>query len=50
MEIQLNKPVIREAVVRALSGSKYRNREAEFIISTEAPDTYGTVFLISGWD
>jgi hypothetical protein len=49
MEIQLNKPVIREAVVRALSGSKYRNREAEFIISTEAPDT-GTVFLISGWD
>jgi hypothetical protein len=31
-----------------LIGSKYRNREAEFIISTEAPDTYGTVFLISG--
>jgi hypothetical protein len=44
MEIQLNKPVIREAVVRALSDQNIENREAEFIISTEAPDTYGTVF------
>jgi hypothetical protein len=43
MEIQLNKPVIREAVVRALSDQNIENREAG-IISTEAPDTYGTVF------
>lgn len=50
MEIQLNKPVIREAVVRALSDKNKENREAEFVISTEAPDTYGTVFKISGWD
>lgn len=50
MEIKLNKPVIREAVVRALSDKNKENREAEFVISTEAPDTYGTVFKISGWD
>jgi len=50
MEIQLNKPVIREAVVRALSDKNKENREVEFVISTEAPDTYGTVFKISGWD
>lgn len=50
MEINLNKPVIREALVRALSDKNKENREAEFVISTEAPDTYGTVFKISGWD
>lgn len=50
MEIKLNTPVIREAVVRALSDKNKQNREAEFVISTEAPDSYGTVFLISGWD
>lgn len=50
MEIQLNKPVIREAFVRAISDKNKENREIEFVISTEAPDTYGTVFKISGWD
>lgn len=50
MEIQLNKPVIREAFVRAISDKNKENREVEFVISTEAPDTYGTVFKISGWD
>lgn len=50
MEIQVNKPVIREAVIRALSDDNKSNREAEFVISTEAEDTYGTVFKISGWD
>lgn len=50
MEIQVNKPVIREAVIRALSDKNKENRQAEFVISTEAPDTYGTVFKISGWD
>ena len=50
MEIQVNKPVIREAVIRALSDKNKENREAEFVISTESPDTYGTVFKISGWN
>lgn len=50
MEIQVNKPVIREAVIRALSDDNKSNREAEFVISTETEDTYGTVFKISGWD
>lgn len=50
MEIQVNKPVIREAVVRALSEENIKNREAEFVISTEAVDTYGTVFKMDGWD
>ena len=50
MEIQLNKPVIREAIVRALSDANKENREAEFVISTEAVDSYGTVFRADGWD
>jgi HK97 family phage prohead protease len=50
MEINLNKPVIREAVIRALSDKNKENREAEFVISDETPDTYGTVFKVSGWD
>jgi hypothetical protein len=40
----INKPVIREAVVRALSDQNIENREVEFIISTEAPDTLRTFF------
>lgn len=50
MEINLNKPVIREAVIRALSDKNKTDREAEFVISDETPDSYGTVFKISGWD
>jgi HK97 family phage prohead protease len=50
MEIQVNKPVIREAVVRALSEENIKNREAEFVISTETVDTYDTVFKMDGWD
>lgn len=50
MEIQVNKAVVREAVIRALSEENIKNREAEFVISTEAIDTYGTVFKMSGWD
>lgn len=50
MEIVLNKPVIREAVVRALTDKNKENREAEFVISTEAVDSYDTVFKMSGWD
>lgn len=50
MEIAVNKAVIREAVIRALSEENIKNREAEFVISTEAIDTYGTVFKVTGWD
>lgn len=50
MEIAVNKTVVREAVIRALTDENKQNREAEFVISTESPDTYGTVFKISGWD
>ena len=50
MELQVNKAVIREAVIRALSEENIKNREAEFVISTEAVDTYGTVFKITSWD
>jgi HK97 family phage prohead protease len=50
MEIQVNKPVIREAVIRALTDKNKENRQAEFVISTETEDSYGTVFKISGWD
>lgn len=50
MEIQVNKSVTREAVIRALTEENIKNREAEFVISTEAVDTYGTVFKISGWN
>ena len=50
MEIAVNKAVIREAVIRALSEENIKNREAEFVISTEAVDTYGTVFKVTGWD
>ena len=49
MEITLNKPVVREAVLRAVSDKNKEDRTVEFVISTEAPDTYGTVFKISGW-
>lgn len=49
-EIKLNKTVVREAVVRAVSDKNKENREVEFVISTETPDTYGTVFKIAGWD
>jgi HK97 family phage prohead protease len=42
--------VIREAVIRALSEENIKNRQAEFVISTESVDTYDTVFKIDGWD
>lgn len=50
MEVQVNKSVVREAVIRALSEENLKNREAEFVISTETVDTYGTVFKLSGWN
>lgn len=50
MKLELNKVIVREAIIRALSDKNKENREAEFVISTEAVDTYGTVFKVSGWD
>lgn len=50
MKIEINKPVVREAIMRALSDENLKNREAEFVISTEAVDSYGTVFKMNGWD
>lgn len=50
MEIQVNKLVERNVVVRALSEDNKQKRQADFVISTETPDSYGTVFKISGWD
>jgi HK97 family phage prohead protease len=42
--------VTREAVIRALSEENIKNRQAEFVISTESVDSYDTVFKIDGWD
>lgn len=45
-----NKMIIREAIIRQLTPENIANREAEFVISSEAEDTYKTVFLASGCD
>ena len=45
---QLNKVQIRTAELRAGSANK-ENRTVDFVISTEARDTYDTVFLMDGW-
>lgn len=42
--------VVMYAVARALTTEQIENRQAEFVISTEAPDKHGTVFRISGWE
>src|SRR5690554_2762487 len=46
----MSKIVMREAVVRAITDEMKEKRQAEFVISTEAVDTYGTVFKADGWD
>lgn len=43
-----NTPQVRAAEYRAGSVNE-EARTAEFVISSEAPDTYGTVFLSTGW-
>lgn len=42
--------MVRDAVVRAITDEQKEKRQAEFVISTEAVDTYDTVFKIDGWD
>ena len=46
----MNNIISREAILRNLTPQEVENREATFVISTEAVDSYGTVFLSSGWD
>ncbi|WKW47268.1 HK97 family phage prohead protease [Myroides sp. JBRI-B21084] len=48
--MQMGKMILREAVIRAITDEMKENRQAEFVISTEAVDTYNTVFKIDGWD
>lgn len=40
----------RTAQLRAIENRDAANRVYEFVISSETPDTYGTVFLSSGWE
>lgn len=42
--------LVRSAFVRALTDEQVQNRQADFVISTEAEDTYRTIFEISGWN
>lgn len=46
----IHKPVTRTAFVRSLSDQMLEKRQVEFVISTEAVDTYNTVFKLDGWD
>lgn len=46
----MSKMMVREAVIRAITDDQKEKRQAEFVISTEAVDTYDTVFKIDGWD
>lgn len=50
MKTTLNNIITREIQVRALTDDLVENRQAEFVISTEAVDTYGTVFKMDGWN
>lgn len=48
----MSKPriVTRDAFVRDTTAEMIKKRQVEFVISTEAVDTYGTVFKLDGWD
>lgn len=50
MKVLENKIVTREAFVRATSAEMLENRQVEFVISSEAIDSYGTIFRMSGWN
>lgn len=49
-KINTSAPQLREALVRAITDDLKAKRQAEFVISSEAVDTYGTVFRMDGWD
>lgn len=42
--------VTRDAYVRSVTDEMIEKRQAEFVISSEAVDSYGTVFKMDGWD
>ena len=46
----MNKIVTRNAFVRNTTAEMIENRQVEFVISSEAVDSYDTVFRIDGWD
>lgn len=46
----MNKVVTRNVQLRAASPEMVEKRQAEFVISTETVDSYGTVFRINGWE
>lgn len=45
-----NNIITRELQLRAVTDELAEKRQAEFVISTEAVDSYGTVFRMDGWD
>lgn len=45
-----DKIITRGAFVRNVTEEMKENRQAEFVISSEAVDSYGTVFKLDGWD
>ena len=47
--ITINEHITRSATLRAVSDEMLANRQVEFVISSETPDTYNTVFRNSGW-
>lgn len=48
--METNNIVLQEIQLRDLSAEQIEKRQAEFVISTEAIDSYGTVFRMDGWD
>lgn len=42
--------VTRDAYVRSVTDEMIEKRQAEFVISSEAVDSYGTVFKMDGWE
>ena len=45
-----NQIVTRDAFVRNTTAEMLDKRQVEFVISSEAVDSYGTVFKMDGWD
>lgn len=46
----MNNTITRSAYLRSTTAEMIENRQAEFVISSEAVDSYGTVFKMDGWD
>ena len=44
-----NRIVTRNAFVRSTTAEQLENRQVEFVISSEAVDSYRTVFKMDGW-